>query len=64
MATYSFNTYLWTFYVTAGNPKVNKANIGPDILELMVQQLPREVASNLSQRVIQRNLDAYIPGKL
>lgn len=51
MAMFSLSTY--------ANSKVNKANMGPDMLELTFQQLPPEVASNLSQRVIQQNLDAW-----
>lgn len=47
-----------------GNFNMNKANGYPDMSELMVPQVPHEVASSLSQRVVQQNMDAYIPGKL
>lgn len=47
-----------------GNFNMNKANRYPDMSELTVSQVPHEVASSLSQRVIQQNVEAYIPGKL
>lgn len=50
--------------LTTGNFNLSTANEAPDMLEVMVQQLPHEVASNLSQRRSQQNLDAYIPGKV
>ena len=43
---------------------MNKANLGPDVLYLVFQQLPHEVASNLSQRVLEQNPGASTPGRL